>query len=349
MNENDYKSALNHWRLANRQNLSDLAQWADQDALPWLWKEFAGILGKDHASPLQPSHAIRHGLQTTPADREKMPLKPVFYQAQLSMLDTEVRKYISVVGRFMAEPNPFAANAAIYNLHGGLITLLDHGMILFEQAGHCLLNLPGAYGAWRRTQDLPFEIFKGAEQIIYGRFSGLTHDDRAPFTTVAVLRTAIENRLRSAFGVYAYDDSKSDRIKPIDLSQLIDAIMPHLPRIEFAVDFHDVVKIYRWSNPYLHAGWRDFVWVPGYALEFLHPLFADSRPTPTGGWALDGGIRMPREVWREIRRSFEEPKQLSLVAELWAAIKSIFKRRRTSRTLQLNAAREQSATCVFLD
>ena len=81
-----------------------------------------------------------------------MPLKPSFYQAHLSMLDSEAKKYVKAVARFMAEPNPFAGNVAIYNLHGGLISLLDHGIILFEQAGQCLLTLPGVYGGWRRKK-----------------------------------------------------------------------------------------------------------------------------------------------------------------------------------------------------
>ena len=33
-----------------------------QTTLPWLWKEFAGILGQKNARPLQPAEAIRMGL-----------------------------------------------------------------------------------------------------------------------------------------------------------------------------------------------------------------------------------------------------------------------------------------------
>ena len=33
-----------------------------------------------------------------------------------------------------------------------------------------------------KETDHPFEIYKGAELFIYGRYSGLTHYDRAPFT-----------------------------------------------------------------------------------------------------------------------------------------------------------------------
>jgi hypothetical protein len=348
MDADQYKTELHRWRAVSRQNLANLARWAEQTALPWLWAELAGILSKGSLKPLRPVHAIRHGLQTTPADREAMPLKPTFYHAHLTMLDSEAKKYIDAATRFNAAPDPYAPNATIYNLHVGLEAIMDYGIILLEQAGHCILNLPGAYGGWARRQEYPLEIFYGAKQIIYGRFSGLAPDDAAPFTPVAVLRTAIENRLRSAYGVYGYYDHTNKSIRHINLRGLFDAIRPHLSQIEFVVDFHDIVRIYHWSNPYLHAGWRDFPWVPGYALEYLHPLFADSRETPNGGWSVNGGIRMPREVWRQIRRSFEPPPSPNRFNVLWQAICGLFQDRRAS-PLQLNPADEQSATCVFLN
>jgi hypothetical protein len=110
---------------------------------------------------------------------------------------------------------------------------------------------------------------------------------------------------------------------------LFEEIRQHASSIQFAVDFSDVWKIYRWSNPYLHAGWRDFVWVAGYVLQFLRPLFAGRKPDPSDGWSIDSGIQMHRETWHAIRASFAKEG--------------------SERGLQLNDAAEALATCVFLD
>ena len=168
-----------------------------------------------------------------------------------------------------------------------------------------MLNLFGVYGAWSRRVDEPFEVYKGAEQIVYGKYSGLTHADRAPYTPIAVLRTAIEIRLRSAFGIQGYIDTSNNSFVPIDLRRLFDAVSEYLSKIEFAVDFHDIDKIYKWCNFYLHGGWRDFPWVVGFVVQFLRPLFADQNDRPDGGWSIHGGIRMNREDWRAIRSRFE--------------------------------------------
>ena len=161
------------------------------------------------------------------------------------MLDAEVKRYCGAVTKFESHEAPYAATT-IHTLHVALKAHLEDGRILLEQAGHALLDLPGAYGAWSCRVEESFEIYKGAEQIVYGTYSGMTHTDRAPFTPIAVLRTAIEIRLRSAFGVEGYVDPSNNAFVPIDLRKLLDTVKEHLPKIKFAVDFYDIDKIYRW-------------------------------------------------------------------------------------------------------
>lgn len=69
---------------------------------------------------------------------------------------------------------------------------------------------------------------------------------RAPFTPIAVLRTAIEIRIRSAFGIQGYEEPANDNFVPIDLSSLFEQIRPRLAQIQFAVDFNDTAAGYRY-------------------------------------------------------------------------------------------------------
>lgn len=70
MNENDYKTERFRLNESTKQNLIDLAGWAEREALPFLWAELAGILGTKNrrAAPLQNHDAIRQGLRTTYAE-----------------------------------------------------------------------------------------------------------------------------------------------------------------------------------------------------------------------------------------------------------------------------------------
>ena len=159
-------------------------------------------------------------------------------------------------------------------------------------------------------------------------FLGLTHIDRAPYTSIAVLRSAVEIRIRRAFGIQGYEEASNKNFIPINMTRISEQIKLHLPQINFACDFNDIMRIYRWTNFYLHGGWRDFEWVAGYALQFLRPVFGNATPTPKGGLSINGGIRMPRQVWRDIRQTFSEAAKIGQ---------------------KLNAADEKDAQCVFLD
>ena len=176
MNEQDYSNRLIQLDAGNRDNLIELANWAKDEGLPWLWSELDGMISGRTVKRLKQHDAIRQGLQVTHADRNKILLKPNFYVAQLTMLDSEVTRYCKAVARFAKQDSPYSA-ATIRTLHGALKDHLGYGRVLLEQAGHTLLDLPGAYGAWSRRVEDPFEIYKGAEQIVYGTFFS-RHDSR---------------------------------------------------------------------------------------------------------------------------------------------------------------------------
>ena len=351
MNVDLYHAGLRELEAENQANLIALADWSEKDALPWLWAEIGGMSSRKKVGLLKPCDAIRQGLQVTYTDRQTMPLELSFYVAQMTMLDAEIKRYCLAIRNFNSAAEPRYADATIHTLHRALKSHLQRGLVLLEQAGHALLELPTIYGAWTRRKEHPFEIFKGAEQSIYGTYSWLTHTDRAPFVPVAVLRTAIEMRIRGAFGIQGYIDSTNANLVPIDMSRIFEVIKLRLPSMNFAVDFNDVVRVYRWSNAYLHGGWRDFEWVAGFCLQYLRPLFADPRDTPEGGWSIDGGIRMYRSDWREVRNHFVRigrGENKSAFQRAWAHLRVQLTGHKP-RTLDLNDADEQSALCVFLD
>jgi hypothetical protein len=263
MNINDYSSKLDALKEATQQNLTDLALWTEQVALPWLWAELGGAIltpkqrhPQARTAPTSPTlrpmkngEAVRQGLIISVADRFTKDTAPPFYQAQLTMLDSEARRYCKAIASFMQAPDKFAENATIHTLHPALLELMGYARVLLEDAGREVTDVAGFFGAWRKRREHPFEVFKGTEQIVYGAYSGMTHADRAPYIPVAVLRTAIELRLRQAFCIHSLvDPAKPEETVPIDMSRIFTAMQARQGEIEFAVDMHDIWKIYRWST-----------------------------------------------------------------------------------------------------
>lgn len=367
MNHNDYFQKLQQLEDCNAANLSTLGAWTRNDALPWLWTEMAGAIlepkqkhpnattapAPRKLTPMTDADAVRQGLMVSVADRVNRAEDPNFYRAQLTMLDKEATRYCNSIDSFSQATVQaasqgtaiFAADAVVHTLHRALKDMMRYALILLEDAAREVTEVPGYFGAWRRKHETPFEVFKGTEQIIYGTYSGMTHADRAPYIPVAVLRTAIELRLRDAFCVSSYvNPSKPEDLIPIDLSKLFEAIQTRQKDIVFAVDLHDVWKIYRWSNFYLHGGVRDFPWVPGFLLQYLRPLFSG----PAGSLSMNAGVQMKRETWHAVREALQpEIERHSLTQRLCNAWRALWPAKKP--LLELPAVDEKAAQCVFLN
>jgi hypothetical protein len=294
-------------------SLASLIEWAEQVALPWFWSELQGMVGPK-ATPLAPVEAVRRGLLVTFKDLITKPREAAFYAANGTMFSEEARRFITA-GKSLLQAGFFPSRAVSEReVAEGLGHLLFEAVVLLEIAAGHRHQLDGYYGAYSVGRDHTFPVFKAAEQAIYGRYSGLTHTDRAPFAPIAALRTAIELRVRRAFGLQSFLDQGNFGLTPISMSSIFDELFKFERQIGSLVDLRDVYRIYRWTNPYLHAGRKDFVWLAGYALQFLRPLFVGPPPTPRGGFNMDAGIEMPQEVWNRIRRPFErEAKRKGLI------------------------------------
>jgi len=359
-----YRSKLKRLGEPTRKNLAELGSWVKQEALPWLWDELAGAVldpkpkhpmartnpARPKLTPMKDAEAVRHGLMTSIADRRTKATAAPYYRAQMTMLDAEASRYCIAIAGFLEQPSPFAAEAVVDTLHRSLHEFMNYGQVLLEDAGREVTDVPGYFGAWSRKEEHPFEVFKGSEKLIYGPYSGLAHRDSAPHIPVAVLRTAIELRLRHAFGIYnLVDPANPDDLSPIDMSRLFEAIQKRQNDIYFAVDLHDIWKIYRWSNFYLHAGRRDFPWVPGFLLQYLRPVFIDMTDGVDRKWSIDGGIRMSLAIWNATRAELEPiniPTGIGQrLRDAWA---TLFPKART-RVAELPRFEPAAAQCVFLD
>ena len=212
MNIKKYSSELDRLRESTASNMQVLAGWTLATALPWLWGEMSGVVltprpkhpqaksapAKQILKPMTGSDAVRHGLMLTLTDRATKVADPDYYQAQVTMMDAQARLLCTAIQDWGKEQNP-PSDVTIHTLHRAVHEILRHARILLEQAGAGVTGLPGYYGAWRRTYDTSFEVIQASRQAIYGAYSGLAFADRAPWVSIAILRTAIELRLREAF------------------------------------------------------------------------------------------------------------------------------------------------------
>lgn len=238
------QATLNANRALTMTDTHNIAVWAEAQGLPILWAELAKILGKKSLKPLNGQESIRGGLVDSFAARAGLPTKARYYHAQMSMLDAELRRYCRHTATLSGLPANGYTQVQVHGLHDRLARWLREPVAMLEVAHTELRGMAGVYGDYRNTTETSFEIYQAALQAIDGQFSGMTFVDLAPFAPIATLRTAIELRMRRAFGVQSYLDPCNLRVDPIGLSRLFEVLSQHRNAIQFAVPLADIARIY---------------------------------------------------------------------------------------------------------
>lgn len=131
-------------------------------------------------------------------------------------------------------------------------------------------------------------------QEIYGGASLHAFADKELSASIGTIRQLIELRIRRSFGILSLKDANSN-IVPLDMSKLFEVVGKHRSEIEFPIKLENIIRIYRWSNNYIHSGLGDYPWIPMY-LERMLRDFSFGKEEKDGSWSVYNGIKTKQKV-----------------------------------------------------
>jgi hypothetical protein len=114
------------------------------------------------------------------------------------------------------------------------------------------------------------------------------HPDNATDASTALLRVALETRLRFGFGLLGVLEKATQAVLPLNLSTVLTAISVHENQMTLAVPLQHIERLYGWSNIYVHVGLKHFTWSPIFANRYLNPFFRGG--VYSGGSSVNAGI-----------------------------------------------------------
>jgi hypothetical protein len=91
-------------------------------------------------------------------------------------------------------------------------------------------------------------------------------------------------------------------VHSISLGGILDVIDAHREDVRFAVRLENIKRINSWANIYMHSGIRaaSYSWCPPRVLSYLRG-FILGQLTPSWGHNINAGVRLPRDVFDDIR------------------------------------------------
>lgn len=171
-------------------------------------------------------------------------------------------------------------------------------IILFiDHAERSLDENHRGYGFGKRQIATSKEIFENSVDHLLHRlhidtFSSFVRQSTSAF----LLRQAIELRVKNALGINIILD-KNDLPLKLTGDFFIDFIFNN-DKIVLPIEKSLLVKIHKWTNYYIHAGWIPEVWKLNYAQKILLPLYY-SDGNIKKGWSLHGAIKIDKEYYEK--------------------------------------------------
>ncbi len=88
------------------------------------------------------------------------------------------------------------------------------------------------------------------------------------------------------------------------LSRILDALTPFQNQITFIVPLPHIIRIYSWSNLYMHAGLKLYTWSPLFALRYLAPFLVGGK-APNGDRSVFAGISASEQTIKDVQKAVE--------------------------------------------
>ncbi len=159
-------------------------------------------------------------------------------------------------------PEKTVNELTIYNYHRVLQSLLFDSLALLNEYCINVKNIEPEYCCGKGYSQHTLTLYQSLRQSIFGQSSYHSFIDVEPDLSISIIRQMIELRVRRAFGVLGWYFPDTQSMEPLALTVLFDAIKPYAKDIDFSIPLDCLIRIYGWSNIFLHIGIKDCSWKP---------------------------------------------------------------------------------------
>jgi len=230
-------------------------------------------------------------------DRDRKYRSRAYYSANATLFLKEANNLAQDIVNTAGAMNSTEARRSFLLLQ----KMVFDGMYLIQ---HCSAYLHGnktGYGMGRAFFSHVVSTSHAARQLMVGGNPHFAFIDNATEAGAAVLRVAIETRIRYAFLFIAIADTKMETLEPLNLSNAFSVLEQFESELILPIPLRNIVRIYKWCNSYTHLGTRDYTWLYFFALSYIWPILVGVPQI----YNVDSGIQCKADTLERIHKKFE--------------------------------------------
>ena len=284
--------------------------------LDWYEQETIKIIGIKNLPSKSDDDLIRQIIGKSLSDHQKKINGREYYIANAVVFLSVFREILSddFIQKFA--PQNALDDLLVYNYYRLFHSALFDSLILLNE--YCA-NI-------KKSNDLPFgcgknhyqhtlTLYQSLRQSIYGQCSYHSFIEVEPDLSISIIRQLVEIRVRRAFGVLGYYDVITGAIEPLSMSVIFKVLKEFKSRIDFSIPFDCLIRVYGWSNIFLHTGLKEYSWKHIFITNYLKE-FSLGKPPNATGWSVNSGISIEsKQVLDDIHSKLknEHPKDVEVI------------------------------------
>ncbi|MDQ6990103.1 MAG: hypothetical protein Q9M11_00005, partial [Mariprofundaceae bacterium] len=193
----------------------------------------------------------------------------------------------------------------IYNYHRLFQSALLDSLVLLNKFCIHIQKIEAPYGCGKNPNQHTLTLYQSLRQSIYGQSSYHSFIEVEPDLSISIIRQLLEIRVRRAFGVLAVYSSDKNSFEPLSMSKIFDVLKPFESNIDVSMPLSCLVRVYGWSNIFLHSGQKEYSWNHIFVTNYLKE-FSLGKPSNEKGWSVHSGISMDKSTFEQIHVNLEK-------------------------------------------
>jgi len=272
--------------------------------LDWYEKEAIALLGKKRLPSLKDDQLIQQMLAKSPNDEKKKLADPAYYTANVVAYLKVCRELLhpDFIKHFEVVPGSEIDELVVYNYHRLFQGLLFDSLVLLNEFAVRVKGVPEPYGCGKNLWQHHMTMYQSLRQSIFGQASFHSFIEVESDLAISIIRQIVELRVRRAFGVLGWFQPTTQSLEPLAMSKLFEEINKHKSDVDLSIPLECLIRIYGWSNIFLHTGIKEYAWKSMVVKEYLKEFCLGKR----NQYNLNGGVVVTKSVLAAIVASLEQ-------------------------------------------
>jgi hypothetical protein len=269
--------------------------------LSWFENEALRHFGLNKLPSRNPDQLIQQILGKSPNDQQKKMEGKEYYIGNAITFLKVIREILTenFVNNF--GPERTVDDLTIYNYHRVFQNLLFDSLVLLNEYCVNVKKSKPEYGCGKGYSQHTLTLYQSLRQSIFGQSSYHSFIEVEPDLSISIIRQLIELRVRRAFGVLGWYLPGTQSMEPLALTKLFDVLKPYTKEIDFSMPLDCLIRIYGWSNIFLHIGIKEDSWKHIFVKNYLKKFALGKNPS----MSVNSGIVIPQPILDKIVNDLE--------------------------------------------